>query len=203
MRPNYAQDAPPTSISVGGVHYPCKVDYRVWIEVLRRMRRIKPSAQSQENLRLIDEIQLLAFGGVLAEEDPFEVLTAVAEFSRGYPGRPVQGDAGDALFSFDWDINAIVIAIRNQSGVDLSYRRTEPFHWWEFLLEFQTLCGDHYILNLMEARSYRGRDKELLRRKRMCALPAEESEEDRAAAEAFSAMFEEAPAGEEETDEAN
>ena len=189
MRPNYAQDAPPTTISVGGVHYPCNVDYRVWIEVLRVMRRIDPSAQSQENLRRIDEIQLLVFGGVLAEEDPAEVLTAVAEFSRGYPGLPVQGGTDAPLFSFDWDINAIVIAIRNQSGIDLSYRRTEPFHWWEFLLEFQTLCGEHYILNLMEARSYRGRDKELLRRKRMCALPAEETEEERAAAEAFSAMF--------------
>ena len=128
MRPNYAQDAPPTSISVGGADYRCNVDYRVWIEVLRKMRRIDPAAQSQENLRLMDEIQLLAFGGVLAEEDPAEVLAAVAEFSRGYPGLPVQGDASDTLFSFDWDINAIVIAIRNQSGIDLSYRRTEPFH---------------------------------------------------------------------------
>ncbi len=201
MRPNYAQDAPPTVISVGGADYRCKVDYRVWIEVLRVMRRIDPSAQSQENLRMIDEIQHLVFGGVLAEEDPAEVMTAVAEFSRGYPGLPVQGDAGDALFSFDWDINAIVIAIRNQSGIDLSYRRTEPFHWWEFLLEFQTLCGEHYILNLMEARSYRGRDKELLRRKRMCALPVEETESNRTAAEAFSAMFE--GGGEGETNDAD
>ena len=56
MRPNYAQDAPPTSISVGGVDYRCKVDYRVWIDVLGVMRRIDPAAQSQENLRLIDEI---------------------------------------------------------------------------------------------------------------------------------------------------
>ena len=196
MRPNYAQDAPPTSISVGGVDYRCKVDYRVWIEVLGVMRRIDPAAQSQENLRLIDEIELLAFGGVLAEEDPLEVLAAVAEFARGYPSLPVQGDAGDMLFSFDWDINAIVIAIRNQSGIDLSYRRTEPFHWWEFLLEFQTLCGDHYILNLMEARSYCGHDRELLRRKRMCSLPAEDVDAGRAAA--FNAMFEEG-----ETDDAD
>lgn len=206
MRPNYAQDAPPTSISVGGVNYRCNVDYRVWIEVLRRMRKIDPSAQSpdqmRENLRRIDEIECLVFGGVLAEEDPAEVLTAVAEFSRGYPGLPAQGDAGDALFSFDWDINAIVIAIRNQSSIDLSYRRTEPFHWWEFLLEFQTLCGEHYILNLMEARSYRGRDRELLRRKRMCALPAKESDDDRAAAEAFNALFE-GGGGEGETNEAD
>ena len=165
MRPNYAQDAPPTTISVGGV-------------------------------RRIDEIQLLVFGGVLAEEDPAEVLTAVAEFSRGYPGLPVQVGTDAPLFSFDWDINAIVIAIRNQSGIDLSYRRTEPFHWWEFLLEFQTLCGDHYILNLMEARSYCGHDRELLRRKRMCSLPAEDVDAGRAAA--FNAMFEEG-----ETDDAD
>ena len=113
----------------------------------------------------------------------------------------MQGGTDAPLFSFDWDINAIIIAIRNQSGIDLSYRRTEPFHWWEFLLEFQTLCGEHYILNLMGARSYRGRDKELLRRKRMCALPAEETEEERATAETFSAMFD--GGGEGETNDAD
>ena len=194
MRPNYAQDAPPTAIAVGGVAYRCEVDYRVWIEVLHLMRGIDAAAQDgehmRENLRRIDEIQALVFGGVLVDEDPVEVLEAVAEFSKGYPGIPVKGEGDAPLFSFEWDINAIVIAIRNHSGIDLSYRRTEPFHWWEFLLEFQTLCGEHYILHLMEARGYRGRDRELLRRKRMCALPSEETEVDRAAAEAFNAMFE-------------
>ena len=102
----------------------------------------------------------------------------------------MQAEADESLFSLEWDLNAIVLAIRNQSGIDLSYRRTEPFHWWEFLLELQTLCGEHYILHLMEARSYQGKDRELLRRKRMCALPVEADEADRAAVEAFNALFE-------------
>lgn len=193
MRPNYAQDAPPTEISVGGFRYRCAVDYRIWIDVLRLMRAIEPEAQDAEqrvrNLEIICEIQHLVFGGVLADEDPAEVLEAVAEFSKGYPAAPVRAEEASPTFSFEYDLNAIVIAIRNQSGIDLSYRRREPFHWWEFLLEFQTLCGDHYILNLMEARSYRGRDKELLRRKRMCALPTERRAADRSEMDVFSAMF--------------
>ena len=48
MRPNYAQDAPPTSIEVGGFAYPCETDYRVWIEVLRLMRELDPDADDEE-----------------------------------------------------------------------------------------------------------------------------------------------------------
>ena len=154
MRPNYAMDAPPTSIEVGGYLYPCETDYRVWLEVLRLMRDLRPEAEDTADVVLA--IQEKVFGGWLADEDPAEVLKAVAAFSRGYPMAPI-GDTGRSdgpVYSFDYDLNAIIIAIRNQSGIDLSYRRATPFHWWEFLLEFQTLCGNHYILNLMDARGY-------------------------------------------------
>ena len=48
-----------------------------------------------------------------------------------------------------------------------------------------------HILNLMEARGYKGNDKELLRRKRMCALPVEYSAAEQAEIDAFLEMFEE------------
>lgn len=187
MRPNYAQDAPPTEILVGGFPYPCAVDFRVWIEVLGEMEQIDPEGDMKRCLGHIRRIERLVFGGALVDEDPIEVLSAVAQFSRGYPAAPLRAGSSAPAFSFDWDLNFIVLAIRNQSGIDLSYRRREPFHWWEFLLEFQTLCGDHYILNLMEARSYRGRDAELLRRKRMCALPKDAA--DMREEIAFNALF--------------
>ena len=38
IRPNLAQDAPPTEITVGGVAYSINTDFRVWIDVLRNMR---------------------------------------------------------------------------------------------------------------------------------------------------------------------
>lgn len=196
MRPNYAQDAPPTEISVGGFAYPVNTDYRVWIDVLRLMRGLIPDAEDQDqiqrNIEAVAEIETLVFGDVLADEDEVDVLAAISEFSMGYPSAPIRQDSdGAQTFSFDYDLNEIIIAIRNQSGIDLSYRRTEPFHWWEFLLEFRTLCGDHYILNLMEARGYRGNDKDMIRRRQRCALPVEYTAAEQAEIDAFEALFEE------------
>ena len=189
MRPNYAQDAPPTSIEVGGFAYPCETDYRVWIEVLRLMRELDPGAENAAEILL--EIETKVFGGWLKDESPAEVLKAVAEFAGGYPTAPM-GEAGgeDApLYSFEYDLNAIIVAIWNQHGVDLSYRRKAPFHWWEFLLLFRTLCGDHYILNLMDARGYKGKDRDLLRRKYACQLPAERTAAEQAEWDEFNAQF--------------
>ena len=84
--------------------------------------------------------------------------------------------------------NAIIIAIRNQSGKDLSYRCSH-YHWWLFLLEFQTLCGEHYILNLIGARTYEGQDKDLVKRRNDCALPYEYSEEEMEEYEQMAAEF--------------
>lgn len=194
MRPNYAQDAPPTSLEVGGFSYPVQVDYRVWIDVLRELEewidQPADEAQLRHNIGIYMRVQQLAFGGELVDEEPAQVLAAIAEFARGYPSASVEGeDGGPPVYSFEYDLNAIVIAIRNQSGIDLSYRRKEPFHWWEFLLEFQMLCGDHYILNLMEARGYRGDDPELLRRKRMCELPRKRRAGDAARLEEINQLF--------------
>jgi len=189
MRPNYAQDAPPTSIEVGGFAYPCETDYRVWIEVMRLMRELDPGAENAAEILL--EIETKVFGGWLKDESPAEVLKAVAEFAGGYPTAPM-GEAGgeDApLYSFEYDLNAIIVAIWNQHGVDLSWRRKAPFHWWEFMLLFRTLAGEHRILNLMEARGYKGKDRELLRRKYACQLPPERTAAEQAEWDEFNAQF--------------
>ena len=195
MRPNFAQDAPPTELTVGGASFAIQTDYRVWIEVLELLRALVPAesddAQMVENVRILTDVQRLIFGRAIDAPLP-DLIAAITEFAKGYPTAPMQSDGGGAqTYSFKYDLNEIIIAIRNQSGIDLSYRRKEPFHWWEFLLEFRTLCGDHYILNLMEARGYRGNDKELLKRRRMCALPVEYTAAEQAEIDAFEALFEE------------
>ena len=150
MRPNYAQDAPPASIEVGGSVYPCETDYRVWLDVLRQLGGLRTNDTTEKGrerlARQITELEETVFGGVL-DENPIDVIKAIAAFSKGYPSSPVRPVNGpeNRTYSFEYDLNEIIIAIRNQSGIDLSYRRKEPFHWWEFLLEFRTLCGNHYI----------------------------------------------------------
>lgn len=194
MRPNYAQDAPPASIEVGGCLYPCETDYRVWLDVLRQLRELRtddttPDGQAIFAAQII-ELEKTVFGGYLKDENPADVIRAIADFSQGYPTAPTrETGTAERTYSFEYDLNEIIIAIRNQSGIDLSYRRKEPFHWWEFLLEFRTLCGEHYILNLMEIRGYKGKDPAMKRRKQACALPEEFTAAEKAAYAAWSAEF--------------
>lgn len=194
LRPNLAQDAPPTEIDVGGVSYSINTDFRVWIGVLCRLRDLMPTPttpeQVQTNIETLADIEMQVFGKILPHP-AHEVLDAVTGFSQGYPEAPVSASERqrNQTYSFDWDLNYIILAIRNQSGIDLSYRRKEPFHWWEFLLEFRSLCGNHYILRLMEIRGYDGKDTELKKQAQRYALPRENTAEDRAILDEFDALF--------------
>lgn len=181
IRPNYAQDKPPMELSIGGNSYPIQTDYRIWIEALDLMRDISfvkdDEERNRKSIEKFTQLEAMVFGDIIPE-DAAEVLTALAEFSAGYPMAPVrQHESPYQGYSFKYDINSIIIAIRNQSGRDLSYR-CEYCHWWEFLLEFRTLCGEHYILNLIGARTYEGQDKDLVKRRNDCALPYEYSEDE-------------------------
>lgn len=194
LRPNLAQDAPPTEITVGGVSYSINVDFRVWIGVMCRMRDLMPIPTTPEhvknNIEALADIEQQVFGQIIPHPAN-EVLDAINAFSLGYPEAPVSAAERQRAqtYSFEWDLNYIILAIRNQSGIDLSYRRKEPFHWWEFLVEFRSLCGNHYILRLMEIRGYDGKDTELKRQAQRYALPRETTAEDRAILDEFDALF--------------
>lgn len=194
LRPNLAQDAPPTKLSVGGVDFDINVDYRVWIGVLDDLREIILSPSTPEhalhNATIIMQIETAVFGRPI-DAQVADVLKAITEFSRGYPEAPVgDGDANRAqIYSFDYDLNYIILAIRNQFGVDLSHRRNKPFHWWMFLLYFRALSGNHYILKLMEIRGYTGDDKELRKQARRFALPIVRTANDAANEAELDAIF--------------
>lgn len=192
-RPNLAQDAPPTELLVGGVSYSINVDFRVWIDVMYDLRKLISAPKTAEdvfnNAEVIDAIECAVFGSVIPAP-AHDVLAAITEFSVGYPSAPIESDGRSVeTYSFDWDLNYIIIAIMNQFGIDLTYRRKEPFHWWEFLLYFHALCGDHYILRLIEIRGYDGKEPELKRQARRYALPRETTADEQAMLDAFDEMF--------------
>lgn len=194
MRPNLAQDAPPAELSVGGVSYPIDVDFRAWIDVMQLLRDLIPAPVTlehvQHNANAIDELEHRVFGRRIPHPAA-DVLAAVTEFAGGYPEAPV-GPGREApmqCYSFEWDLNHIVIALMNQFGIDLTWRRKEPFHWWEFLAYFRALSGNHYILRLMEIRGYRGKDEELRRQAQRFAVPREETAGDQALLDQFDELF--------------
>lgn len=196
LRPNLAQDAPPTALTVGGIDYPINVDYRVWIDVLRLMRNLITTPTTAEhakhNIDTIIEIEEKVFGRRI-EQPAGLILHEINQFAAGYPSAPIEaGDEATArTYSFEWDLNYIIIAIQTQFGINLTYERTEPFHWWLFLLYFHSLAGEHYILKLMEIRGYNGKDKDLKRQASRFALPREYSADDQAQLDAFNALFDE------------
>lgn len=198
MRPNYAQDPPPAAITVGGSAYKVDTNFLTWIHVTKLLRDFIPHPetpeQAQHNVDLMCEIQTAVFGGVLEDEDPGETLRAIIEFSSGYPNAPVMPEPSREApaCSFEYDLNYIILAIRNQSGIDLSYHRdhkNNPFHWWEFLLEFSSLCGDHYILRLTEIRSYKKDPEKPEHQRARFALPRENTAADQAALDEINNEF--------------
>lgn len=177
---NIVNSAPPDTVLVNGGVYSIHTDYRIWLEIYAKLNQIDTVGDDKEtfeyNMNLICEIMLLAFGKLI--DEPYaDTISALREFMAGYPqepnGYPFASEAAEneKLYSFEHDINYIILAIRNQSGIDLSFKSKEKLHWWLFLLEFQTLEEHHYICNLMSKRAYTGDDKELLKLKAKVALP--------------------------------
>lgn len=175
---NLANTKPPQTIEIDGHIYPINYDFRVWIEVSVLLQDIDlENIGSDDNINTISAVTTLVFGGII---DVYygDVLLAILEFFKGYPKvgngySSIEEDDGTKLYSFKHDLNYIILAIRNQSNIDLSYRRTEPFHWWEFMLEFQTLTDEHYISKIMSYRGYKGNDKDHIKLRDIYALPIE------------------------------
>ena len=184
LRPNLAQDKPPTELMVGGKTFSINMDYRVWIDALKELRNfiLKPTTSEHlaHNVMTIANIENLVFGKLI-DADPSEMLHAVTEFAKGYPEAPIGDGSGIDVqtYSFECDINYIVLAIKTQYGIDIGYERKEPFHWWLFLLYFRNLTG-HYINRLMEIRGYTGKDADLRKQARRFAVPDEKTANDEA-----------------------
>ena len=193
-----ADTSPPEYIAVNGKQYQCNVDYRVWAQILLMAQENLYDATTSEaqvihNLTTFADMQKLAFNRVIPEP-AMDTLQAMFTFMRGYP-RENNGynneetETGAKTYSFKHDMNLILLAIRNQSGIDLSYRRISPFHWWLFLLEFQSLTSEHLIVNVMAWRGYEGNDKEMIKRRNRVALPKEYTRSELAMQEQLQDMF--------------
>lgn len=170
---NFAENEPPKKLEINGSTYKIATDFKVWIRVSRLLEEMDKDDLSS-CMRSAAKISKIVFGKII-NEPAGDMLKAVVWFLKGYPKKrsALESGAGheERIFSFETDLNALIIAIRNQSGIDLSYRRTEPFHWWEFLLEIETLEDRHAICKIMGYRAYGGENKELLMLKQKYALP--------------------------------
>lgn len=193
---NYSNTAPPESVDIGGAVFSINTDYRIWIDISQKLLEFDSSDNSQEvndyNIQLMIDIFITAFGEI--PNCPYQdTLQAIINFLHGYP--QIKGSSnqtttqdGTKLYSFKHDLNYILIAIRNQSGLDLSYR-CKHFHWWLFMLEFQTLEDRHFVCQLMKRRAYNGKDPELIKLRESVALPKDLTRSEQRLSEEIDALF--------------
>lgn len=197
MIKNLANTKPPEFVKINGNIHPVNYHYLTWIEIVSLFDDIdfdnlftgEDRESLAEDLETIAKIEGLAFGSVL-DEPPLDALRAITGFAAGYP-QPHGNDSEPPkrrLFDFEADLNSIIIAIRDQSGIDLS-KTEEPYHWWRFLLEFNNLSGDHHICKLMELRSYDGKDKDMIKAREAVALPVKISKKQQRFEDEADAIF--------------
>lgn len=195
---NLANTPPPEFIKVGETIYPINFNFMTWIDVIDLLDEIDFDAlfgnesdiDLEEDYKTIEKIEKLVFGSVI-NEDIYSVLKAVTGFACGYQrsGKiEISDDDGKTIFDFKMDMNAILLAIRNQSGIDLTKPNT-LFHWWLFLAEFHSLAGEHYICKLMELRAYNGDDKEKCKARNAVALPPKVSKRQQKFEDEMSKIF--------------
>lgn len=198
---NMATDAPPEAVMVNGGVYSINTDFRIWIEIMDVF--MFKSDDTEELVRCV-KMAFLEPERVMTEQDPESVLRAMSEFLNGYPKENIECDeysaqsnesvdADDGIsreryYDFKYDLNWIIIAIRNQSGIDLSYR-CKHFHWWLFLLEFESLEDRHYFSAIRRIREYKGNDKQMIAMKKRYALPIRHTAEERKQLEEFNKFF--------------
>lgn len=185
---NVATTPPPEELIIDDEKFIINTDYRTWIKVSELLKK----ADTYNSNEIWNEIQYLVFGYEIYC-DIEKALNAIIEFLQGYPiegsGHYEINSSGNELaYSFVHDINLIILAIRNQSGIDIGYN-CKHFHWWLFLLEFNSLEERHLISHIIGYRAYDGDDKELLELKRKYALPYEYSEEEKRQGEELNSAF--------------
>lgn len=189
MIPNLATMDPPEYIEVNGIEYPVNYHYLTWIQVLDLLDELDFD-ELEEDQDIIIEIEELVFGNIL-NENIFSVLAAVSEFAAGYP-KPINERASASshrrIVDFGIDLNSILIAIRDQSGIDL-IKNDVLFHWWRFLVEFENLRDEHHICKIMELRAYNGDDKDMKKARDMVALPQKITRKDQRFEEEMADLF--------------
>ena len=171
MIPNMATMKPPEFVEINGTEYPINFHYLIWIEILDLLDEIDLD-NVENDLDIVAEIETLAFGNVIGENVYF-VLAAVAEFAAGYPNPQhdrAPSPSSRRIVDFGIDLNSILVAIRDQSGINL-IDNDELFHWWRFLVEFENLNDSHHISKIMELRAYDGDDKAMKKARDAVALP--------------------------------
>lgn len=159
----------PNAIAAHGQAFLLNTDFRVWLDYPR----------------LIAE----DLGSLFADSTPILTLEVADQLDVFYnPPKDVPRGSGSGAPVVDWEIDADLIyaAFRQAYGIDLL---VADLHWHEFKALFDALPDDTLMVRVIQWRSYKGSDKDMLELKNTWALPEKLTEEEQQAVDEFNELF--------------
>lgn len=165
----------PDSVLVSGRTYKIKTGHPYWFRFSQLLGQ--------------DKTLLTEFDFLYLSDIPDDRQAGIDELCNFYYEKKeiprVEGDTGDRVLDYDIDSDLIYSAILQCYGVDIYEKQ---IHWHKMRAMLAGLNATR-LNDVMGYRCYKGDNKDIMRMKRVWALPEIMSAEDKAALDAFNAQF--------------
>lgn len=158
---------PPHGVLGGGIYYPIRTDFGVWLEFARIIEEEEGARAAMRALRLCykDKIPL----------DVSEAFSLLCTFFAG--GKAVDKTDEreyEPVISFSKDEELIYASFLAEYGIDLS---KDKLHWWRFLALLKNLSSESALMKVASIRATKPSDiknpalrRQLLRQKQIYSL---------------------------------
>lgn len=168
------RDDLPRTVRTDNREYAIDTDFRTWM----KFENIMIDASIENDFKLYFMIRAVMD---VPEQITEELIQALFSFYRlDKQIRKISGKKGDIGYRFDYDMDLILAAFRQQYGIDLL---AAELHWWEFKSLFEGLTDQTKFIQVVGYRTadIAKLDKEQKQRymelKKFYALPVEKSQE--------------------------
>lgn len=135
--------APPKTLSIGGIEYPIETDFRLWVEFQSILA--EPSEDGEKARKLLAIME--RFGLPPSKETLSAMIDFYTAASTEHTGT---GSRKAAIFDFEKDSEFIYAAFRSAYRIDLT---EEKIHWWRFKALFKALPDDCEFCKIMRYRA--------------------------------------------------
>lgn len=173
---------PPHGVLGGGIYYPIRTDFGVWLEFAEIMETEDGACAAMRALRLCYK-EKMPF-------DLYEAMSLLCEFfSGGKALKTEYHEKTEQLISFYRDEELIYASFLSDYGIDLA---KEKLHWWRFLALLKGLSSESALMKVAAIRAAKLSDiknpalkRQLLRQKKIFSLANEQAQPGEVIAELF------------------
>lgn len=169
-----------SSIEVNGREYEIHTGFKEWVQFYHEAK----GGSVDFRFLFCGDPPYVCIGGEYFTTQ--KVIDALSAFYR-YDDRSELGseEQRDDILDYEIDAGLIYAAFIQQYGIDLS---EQDIHWHKFQLLLSGITDETLLGKVMSYRAYEGDDKEMLRMKRVWALPEVTTQEEQDALNAFNEL---------------